>query len=68
MRHVYVSGMISAIWLIVAAASGVSGKPKDAARYAVLCILFLYSSYTAWKKAKKDGKKKEIDDGNDTLC
>ncbi len=64
MRHVYVRGMISAIWLIVAAASGVSGKPKDA----VLCILFLYSTYTAWKKAKKDGKKKEIDDGNDTLC
>ena len=68
MRHVYVRGMISAIWLIVAAANGVAGKPKDAARYAVLCILFLYSTYTAWKKAKKDGKKKEIDDGNDTLC
>lgn len=32
MRHVYICGMISVIWLIVAVASGVSGKPKDAAR------------------------------------
>ena len=53
MRHVYIRGMISAIWLIVAVASGVSGKPKDAARYAALCALFLYSTYTAWKKRKK---------------
>lgn len=68
MRHVYIRGMISAIWLIVAVTSGVSGKPKDAARYAALCALFLYSTYTAWKKRKKDGEKKEIDDGKDSLC
>ncbi len=68
MRHVYIRGMISAIWLIVAVASGVSGKPTDAARYAALCALFLYSTYTAWKKRKKGGRKKEIDDGKDSLC
>lgn len=60
MRHVYVRGMISAIWLIVAAASGVSGKPKDAARYAVLCIfVFVFHIYSLEK-----GKKRRQEEGN----
>ena len=58
MRHVYVRGMISAIWLIVAAASGVSDKPKDAARYAVLCIFFVFLIYSLEK-----GKKRRQEEG-----
>ena len=55
MRHVYIRGMIGLIWFVTAIVSGISGNFGMAVFYVVLGGVFLYSSYTTWKK-EKDNK------------
>ncbi len=52
MRHVYIRGIISLIWLAAVVISGVSGKLENVALYVVLGGVILYSAYAAWKKEK----------------
>lgn len=52
MRHVYIRGIVGLIWLAAAIISGVSGNFEMAVLYVILGGVFLYSSYTAWKKEK----------------
>ncbi len=52
MRHVYIRGIISLIWLVAVVISGVSGKLENVALYVVLGGVILYSAYAAWKKEK----------------
>lgn len=52
MRHVYIRGMLSVIWLIAAIACGISGSFEMVILYLVMCGLFLYSAYATWKKEK----------------
>lgn len=55
MRHVYVRGILSLIWLGAAVVSGIKGNFEMAALYVLLGGAFVYSAYAAWKK-DKDGK------------
>ena len=55
MRHVYVRGILSLIWIVAAVVSGISGNFEMAALYLVLGGVFLYSAYATWKKEKKIG-------------
>lgn len=50
MRHAYIRGILSLIWLAVAVFSGVSGNFGIAVLYAVVGFAFLYSAYSIWKK------------------
>ena len=52
MRHVYIRGILSLIWVAAAIAAGVSGNLEMAVFYVILGGLFLYSAYTTWKKDK----------------
>lgn len=52
MRHVYIRGILSLVWLAVAIVSGVSGSFEMAALYCTLGGLFLYSAYATWKREK----------------
>ncbi len=56
MRHVYVRGILSLIWIVAAVVSGISGNFEMAALYLVLGGVFLYSAYATWKKEKKGDK------------
>lgn len=55
MRHVYIRGILSLIWLAAAIVSGISGNFEMAALYVILGGVFLYSAYAAWKKEGKKG-------------
>ncbi len=55
MRHVYIRGIMSLIWLAAAIVSGLSGNFEMAVLYVILGGVFLYTAYTTWKK-EKDGK------------
>lgn len=55
MRHVYIRGILSLIWLAAAIVSGISGNFEMAALYVILGGVFLYSAYATWKKEKKKG-------------
>ncbi len=50
MRHVYIRGILSLIWLAAAVISSVSGNFEMAGLYVILCGVFLYSTYATWKK------------------
>lgn len=52
MRHIYIRGIMSLIWLAAATVSGVSGNLQMAGLYVILGGAFLYSAYKAWKKEK----------------
>lgn len=52
MRHVYMRGIFTFIWLAAAMVCGVSGNPEMAIFYVVIGGVFLYSAYSAWKKEK----------------
>lgn len=52
MRHVYMRGILSLIWLAAAVISGVSGNAEMTGLYVILGGLFLYSAFAAWKKEK----------------
>lgn len=52
MRHVYIRGMLSVIWLIAAIACGIAGSFEMMILYLVMCGLFLHSAYVTWKKEK----------------
>jgi hypothetical protein len=52
MRHVYIRGIMSLIWLAAAIVSGVSGNFEMAGLYAILGGVFLYFAYAIWKKEK----------------
>lgn len=54
MRHVYIRGMLSLIWLIAAVACGIYGNFEMMILYLIMCGLFLYSAYTTWKKEKDE--------------
>ncbi len=55
MRHVYMRGILSLIWLAAAVISGMSGNLEMTGLYVILGGLFLYSAFAAWKK-EKDSK------------
>ena len=55
MRHVYMRGILSLIWLATAVISGMSGNLEMTGLYVILGGLFLYSAFAAWKK-EKDSK------------
>lgn len=55
MRHVYFRVILTAVWLVAAIVSGVSGNIEMAVLYVILGGVFLYFAYTAWKK-EKDSK------------
>lgn len=57
MRHVYIRGIMSLIWLAAAIVCGISGSLPVAALYIILCGVFLYSAYATWKKEKNKGEK-----------
>lgn len=54
MRHVWIRGILSALWLAAAIASGRSGRTGTAALYIAACGVFLYAAYAAWKKERGD--------------
>lgn len=55
MRHVYIRGIISLIWLVAAIVSGMSGNFEMTVLYVILGGAFLYSAYSIWKKEKDKG-------------
>lgn len=55
MRHVYIRGIMSLIWLSAALVSGGTGNFEMAALYVILGGVFLYTAYATWKK-EKDNK------------
>lgn len=57
MRHVYIRGILSIIWLAAAIFSSISGNLELAVLYVILGGVFLYSAYTIWKKNKGNGGK-----------
>lgn len=52
MRHVYFRGIVGLIWLAAAAVSGVSGRLEMAGLYVILCAVFLYTAFTAWRRER----------------
>ena len=54
MRHIYIRTIGGLIWLAAAMISGLSGNFELACLYILLCGVFLYSAYAAWKKDKDD--------------
>lgn len=54
MRHIIVRGILAGIWLVAAVVCGVSGRFTMTAFYMVMCGLFLYFAYVAWKKETVD--------------
>lgn len=54
MRHVYIRGIFALIWLAAALVTGISGNLAMAALYILIGALFLYSTYSMWKKEKKN--------------
>lgn len=50
MRHAYIRGILSIIWLAVAIISRISGNLEMALLYAVIGFAFWYSAYSMWKK------------------
>lgn len=55
MRHVYIRGILSLIWVVAGVVSGISGNFEMTALYLVLGGVFLYSAYATWKKEKNKG-------------
>ena len=55
MRHVYFRVIIGLVWLAAAFVSALSGGFGLAGCQVILCGIFWFSAYTAWKK-EKDGK------------
>lgn len=55
MRHVYMRGILSLIWLLAALLIIViSNNLEMAGLYILIGALFLYSTYSMWNKVKKD--------------
>lgn len=52
MRHVYIRGIFSIIWLAAAIISALSGSFETAALYIVLGGIFFHSAYTMWRREK----------------
>ena len=53
MRHVYIRGIMSLIWIAAAIVSGVSGNIQMAALYVILSVIFLYSACITEKRQKE---------------
>ncbi len=53
MRHVYIRGIMSLIWIAAAIVSGVSGNIQMAALYVILSGIFLYSACITEKRQKE---------------
>lgn len=58
MGHVYIRGILVLIWLAAAFIIGISGNLEMAALYIAIGGVFLYSTYSMWKKEKKNKEKK----------
>lgn len=52
MRHVYMRGILSLIWLAAAVISGMSGNFAMTGLNVILGVAFLYSAFDVWKKEK----------------
>lgn len=52
MRHIYIRGFFSIIWLAAAIISALSGSFETAGLYILLGGIFFYSAYTMWRKEK----------------
>lgn len=50
MRHIWIRGILSLLWLGAAIVSGASGRLETAALYCLMGGMFFYSAYAAWKK------------------
>ena len=57
MRHFYFRLILGIVWLAAAAVSAVKANISSAALYASLCIVFLWSAYSIWKKEKGKDKR-----------
>lgn len=53
MRHLYLRGILTLIWLIAALISGISGGSAMTAFYLLMGGIFLYSTISLWKKRKE---------------
>ena len=54
MRHVYIRGILTLIWLAAAIFSGVSGLLEWTGLYVLMGAAFGYSAYASWKKEKNN--------------
>lgn len=54
MRHVYIRGIFTMIWLAAAITSTLSGSFEMAALYTVLGGAFFYSAYAMWRREKDE--------------
>lgn len=52
MRHIYIRGILALVWLAAAIISGSFDNMEMAVMYIIICCVFLYSAYSAWKKNK----------------
>lgn len=55
MRHIYIRGIFSIIWLAAAIVSALSGSFETAGLYILLGGVFFYSAYTM-RRREKDRK------------
>lgn len=55
MRHVYIRGILTVVWLAAAIVSGGAGMMANTALYIVMAGVFAFSAYSMWKK-EKNGK------------
>lgn len=53
MRHIYIRGIMSLIWLAAAIVSAIAGRYAMTVLYVILSGAFLYSAYTTWKKRER---------------
>ena len=56
MRHVYMRGILTLIWLAAAIVSGFTGNLEMAGLYVLMGGAFGYSAWATWKK-ENDKKK-----------
>ncbi len=52
MRHIFIRGILAAVWFLAAMMSGKNGRLEMTILYIILGGLFLYSAYTTWKKER----------------
>lgn len=56
MRHCYIRLVIGLIWLVAAVICAVNANISMMAMYGGLCVVFLYTAYSIWKKEKQNGR------------
>ena len=54
MRRCYIRLVVGLIWLVAAICAALQGNISMMALYAVMGVVFLYTSYSMWKKKSED--------------